>query len=107
MVEATVQLGGDIARETEEVNRGVEEAYGLKEMWRRGISFSAVIHVDENNPIYVILCRLTSRVYRRKDVIGDKRKCAGRKKFLEAMQERGASLNLLRLEPGFPSPNGR
>ncbi len=55
---------------------------------------SAVIHIRRDNAICVIFVPLTKRngIYRRKDVIGDKRKCAGRKKFLEVMQkEKGAS----------------
>ncbi len=60
----------------------------------KGDIISAVIN-GETTPHLCDFVPLTKQgIYRRKDVIGDKRKCAGRKKFLEAMQERCLALNL-------------
>ncbi len=78
MVE-TVQLGGDITKMKEiQIRRLEKRLTRLKEMWRRIIS---AVHVDRQRPIcIVILCPLTKRNLSAKDVIGDKRKCAGRKR---------------------------
>ncbi len=59
MVEATVQLGGDITKERRMAIEALKEAYEeLKEMYGEENIISAVIHVDETTPIcIVILCR--------------------------------------------------
>ncbi len=85
MVETTVQLRGDIAGKAKRnANQGVKEAYEeLKEMYGRRDIISAVIHVDETTPIYdVILLPIDqAENLSAKDVIGDKRKCAGRREI--------------------------
>ncbi len=93
----TVQLGGDITKESEKnTNRGIEKKLTrLKKCMAKENIISAVIHVDETTPHLCDLARIDQResIGERRD--SDKRKCAGRKgKFLEAMQEKGASYEL-------------
>ncbi len=94
MVEATVQLGGDITKERK--NRGVEKRLTreLKEMYGEENIISAVIHVDlaQRSICIVISSRWTAGEFDRRKTIGDKRKCAGtQEKFLKLMQRKGAS----------------
>ena len=78
MVEATVQLGGDITKESEETQiEALKEAYEeLKEMYGEENIISAVIHVDETTPhLHCDFVPLTKRGnLSAKDVIGDKKK---------------------------------
>ncbi len=76
MVEAMVQLGGDITKESEEnagKSRALKEAYG----GAKGRE-DASIHVDETTPhLHCDFVLLTKRgIYRRKTT----KKCAGRKR---------------------------
>ena len=104
MVEATVQLGGDITKESEETQiEALKEAYEeLKEMYGEENIISAVIHVDETTPhLHCDFVPLTKRGnLSAKDVIGDKKKMRRtQEKFLEAMQERVPRAKFARLEP--------
>ena len=111
MVEATVQLGGDITKESEETQiEALKEAYEeLKEMYGEGNIISAVIHVDETTPhLHCDFVPLTKRGnLSAKDVIGDKKKMRRtQEKFLEAMQERVPRAKFARLEPEKAQFNG-
>ena len=111
MVEATVQLGGDITKESEETQiEALKEAYEeLKEMYGEENIISAVIHVDETTPhLHCDFVPLTKRGnLSAKDVIGDKKKMRRtQEKFLEAMQERVPRAKFARLEPEKAQFNG-
>lgn len=111
MVEATVQLGGDITKESEEMQiEALKEAYEeLKEMYGEDNIISAVIHVDETTPhLHCDFVPLTKRGnLSAKDVIGDKKKMRRtQEKFLEAMQERVPRAKFARLEPEKAQFNG-
>lgn len=111
MVEATVQLGGDITKESEETQiEALKEAYEeLKEMYGEDNIISAVIHVDETTPhLHCDFVPLTKRGnLSAKDVIGDKKKMRRtQEKFLEAMQERVPRAKFARLEPEKAQFNG-
>lgn len=111
MVEATVQLGGDITKESEETQIEVlKQAYEeLKEMYGEENIISAVIHVDETTPhLHCDFVPLTKRGnLSAKDVIGDKKKMRRtQEKFLEAMQERVPRAKFARLEPEKAQFNG-
>lgn len=111
MVEATVQLGGDITKESEETQiEALLEAYEeLKEMYGEDNIISAVIHVDETTPhLHCDFVPLTERGnLSAKDVIGDKKKMRRtQEKFLEAMQERVPRAKFARLEPEKAQFNG-
>lgn len=111
MVEATVQLGGDITKESEEMQiKALKEAYEeLKEMYGEDNIISAVIHVDETTPhLHCDFVPLTKRGnLSAKDVIGDKKKMRRtQEKFLEAMQERVPRAKFARLEPEKAQFNG-
>lgn len=111
MVEATVQLGGDITKESEEMQiEALKEAYEeLKEMYGEENIISAVIHVDETTPhLHCDFVPLTKRGnLSAKDVIGDKKKMRRtQEKFLEAMQERVPRAKFARLEPEKAQFNG-
>lgn len=111
MVEATVQLGGDITKESEEMQiKALKEAYEeLKEMYGEENIISAVIHVDETTPhLHCDFVPLTKRGnLSAKDVIGDKKKMRRtQEKFLEAMQERVPRAKFARLEPEKAQFNG-
>ena len=111
MVEATVQLGGDITKESEETQiEALKEAYEeLKEMYGEENIISAVIHVDETTPhLHCDFVPLTKRGnLSAKDVIGDKKKMRRtQEKFREAMQERVPRAKFARLEPEKAQFNG-
>ena len=111
IVEATVQLGGDITKESEEMQiEALKEAYEeLKEMYGEENIISAVIHVDETTPhLHCDFVPLTKRGnLSAKDVIGDKKKMRRtQEKFLEAMQERVPRAKFARLEPEKAQFNG-
>lgn len=111
MVEATVQLGGDITKESEETQiEALKQAYEeLKEMYGEENIISAVIHVDETTPhLHCDFVPLTKRGnLSAKDVIGDKKKMRRtQEKFLEAMQERVPRAKFARLEPEKAQFNG-
>lgn len=111
MVEATVQLGGDITKESEETQiEALKEAYEeLKGMYGEENIISAVIHVDETTPhLHCDFVPLTKRGnLSAKDVIGDKKKMRRtQEKFLEAMQERVPRAKFARLEPEKAQFNG-
>lgn len=111
MVEATVQLGGDITKESEETQiEALKEAYEeLKAMYGEENIISAVIHVDETTPhLHCDFVPLTKRGnLSAKDVIGDKKKMRRtQEKFLEAMQERVPRAKFARLEPEKAQFNG-
>jgi DNA repair exonuclease SbcCD ATPase subunit len=111
MVEATVQLGGDITKESEETQiEALKEAYEqIKEMYGEENIISAVIHVDETTPhLHCDFVPLTKRGnLSAKDVIGDKKKMRRtQEKFLEAMQERVPRAKFARLEPEKAQFNG-
>lgn len=111
MVEATVQLGGDITKESEETQiEALKEAYEqLKEMYGEENIISAVIHVDETTPhLHCDFVPLTKRGnLSAKDVIGDKKKMRRtQEKFLGAMQERVPRAKFARLEPEKAQFNG-
>lgn len=111
MVEATVQLGGDITKESEETQiEALKEAYEeLKVMYGEENIISAVIHVDETTPhLHCDFVPLTKRGnLSAKDVIGDKKKMRRtQEKFLEAMQERVPRAKFARLEPEKAQFNG-
>ena len=111
MVEATVQLGGDITKESEEMQiEALKEAYEeLKGMYGEDNIISAVIHVDETTPhLHCDFVPLTKRGnLSAKDVIGDKKKMRRtQEKFLEAMQERVPRAKFARLEPEKAQFNG-
>jgi plasmid recombination enzyme len=111
MVEATVQLGGDITKESEETQiEALKEAYEeLKEMYGEENIISAVIHVDETTPhLHCDFVPLTKRGnLSAKDVIGNKKKMRRtQEKFLEAMQERVPRAKFARLEPEKAQFNG-
>lgn len=111
MVEATVQLGGDITKESEEMQiEALKEAYEqLTEMYGEENIISAVIHVDETTPhLHCDFVPLTKRGnLSAKDVIGDKKKMRRtQEKFLEAMQERVPRAKFARLEPEKAQFNG-
>lgn len=111
MVEATVQLGGDITKESEEMQiEALKEAYEeLKAMYGEDNIISAVIHVDETTPhLHCDFVPLTKRGnLSAKDVIGDKKKMRRtQEKFLEAMQERVPRAKFARLEPEKAQFNG-
>lgn len=111
MVEATVQLGGDITKESEETQiEALLEAYEeLKKMYGEDNIISAVIHVDETTPhLHCDFVPLTKRGnLSAKDVIGDKKKMRRtQEKFLEAMQERVPRAKFARLEPEKAQFNG-
>lgn len=111
MVEATVQLGGDITKESEEMQiEALKEAYEeIKEMYGEDNIISAVIHVDETTPhLHCDFVPLTKRGnLSAKDVIGDKKKMRRtQEKFLEAMQERVPRAKFARLEPEKAQFNG-
>ena len=111
MVEATVQLGGDITKESEETQiEALLEAYEeLKELYGEDNIISAVIHVDETTPhLHCDFVPLTKRGnLSAKDVIGDKKKMRRtQEKFLEAMQERVPRAKFARLEPEKAQFNG-
>ena len=111
MVEATVQLGGDITKESEETQiEALLEAYEeLKAMYGEDNIISAVIHVDETTPhLHCDFVPLTKRGnLSAKDVIGDKKKMRRtQEKFLEAMQERVPRAKFARLEPEKAQFNG-
>jgi hypothetical protein len=111
MVEATVQLGGDITKESEETQiEALKEAYEqLTEMYGEENIISAVIHVDETTPhLHCDFVPLTKRGnLSAKDVIGDKKKMRRtQEKFLEAMQERVPRAKFARLEPEKAQFNG-
>lgn len=111
MVEATVQLGGDITKESEETQiEALKEAYEeLKELYGEDNIISAVIHVDETTPhLHCDFVPLTKRGnLSAKDVIGDKKKMRRtQEKFLEAMQERVPRAKFARLEPEKAQFNG-
>ena len=111
MVEATVQLGGDITKESEEMQiEALKEAYEeLKAMYGEENIISAVIHVDETTPhLHCDFVPLTKRGnLSAKDVIGDKKKMRRtQEKFLEAMQERVPRAKFARLEPEKAQFNG-
>ena len=111
MVEATVQLGGDITKESEEMQiEALKEAYEeIKEMYGEENIISAVIHVDETTPhLHCDFVPLTKRGnLSAKDVIGDKKKMRRtQEKFLEAMQERVPRAKFARLEPEKAQFNG-
>ena len=111
MVEATVQLGGDITKESEETQiEALKQAYEeLKAMYGEENIISAVIHVDETTPhLHCDFVPLTKRGnLSAKDVIGDKKKMRRtQEKFLEAMQERVPRAKFARLEPEKAQFNG-
>lgn len=111
MVEATVQLGGDITKESEETQiEALKQAYEeIKEMYGEENIISAVIHVDETTPhLHCDFVPLTKRGnLSAKDVIGDKKKMRRtQEKFLEAMQERVPRAKFARLEPEKAQFNG-
>lgn len=111
MVEATVQLGGDITKESEETQiEALKQAYEeLKGMYGEENIISAVIHVDETTPhLHCDFVPLTKRGnLSAKDVIGDKKKMRRtQEKFLEAMQERVPRAKFARLEPEKAQFNG-
>ncbi len=74
---------GRYHHESEEMQMMLKEAYEeLKEMWREENIISAVIHETRQRPyLHCDFVPLTKRGnLSAKDVIGDKAKCAGRKR---------------------------
>lgn len=111
MIEVTVQFGGDITNEPEEVQvEALKEAYEeLKEMYGEENIISAVIHVDETTPhLHMDFVPLTKQGnLSAKEVIGDKKKMKKTQKdFLTKMQERCAFAKFERLEPDKAQFNG-
>ncbi len=101
MSRPTVQLGGDITKESEakcksRLERGLRGAKGSGR--RKRISSCSDPRVDETTSICIRFCAVDrGGIYRR---VRRQRKCAGSREIFEAMQESGRlALNLARLEP--------
>ncbi len=83
---------GDITRKQKMQIRGVERTRERGNVWRRRRYHFRSSPSRRDNAHLCDFVPLTKQNLSAKDVIGDERKCAGRKeKFLEAIQRKGAS----------------
>ncbi len=96
MVEATVQLGGDITKESEEKIEALKEAYEeLKEMYGEENIIRSDPRKRDNAPSVLWFCAVDQAGnLSAKDVIGDKENAQDAREIFEAMQERVPALNL-------------